>query len=1054
MHASRLCCLAAASLFVTSPSALGQSAKVTESLQSFRTYPFGDPNPMARMGTLYPYFRFEGYSTTWKEQAWKVVTLENPYIRVLIAPELGGKILGAYERSTGEAFLYSNKVVKFREIAMRGPWTSGGIEFNFGDIGHAPSTSTPVDYLTRANPDGSVSCFVGAMDLHSRTVWRVEIRLPKDRAYFETHSFWYNPTSEPTSLYHWMNAAAPAALDLQFVYPGTATIDHGGNVFDYPNGPEGRDLSRYADNAFGSHKSYHVLGTRTDFFGAYYTGRDFGVIHWSRYEDKPGKKIWLWSQARDGAIWTNLLTDPELGNGQYVEIQSGLLFNQAGSSSTSTPFKHQFLAPHSQVRFTEAWFPVMNTGGVVEANLSGALNVVRRGSQVTLTFCPVRPIDDVLEVMAGKSEVFSKGIRLRPLEPYRAEFEAPEGEFLTVSLGKDLLTYREGETSELQRPTVAPQAYDWESPSGLALRGAEEARQRNVSQALAYLERCLEKDPYHLQALALSAQCRARRGQWTEALALAKRALAIDAYDGDANFMYGVINRNLSLLVDARDGFAKAARTPEYRSAAVTELAEIALMEKRWEEAEHFASEAVALNHYDIRARRVLALTSRITRNSEKALAELDGLETLDPLDHFARFERYLHSPTTENKGAFTSGVRSELPHETFLELAVDYAELNLAEEAALVLEFSPSHPIVSYWKAYLAAKVGEDAKSRQDLASALEASPALVFPHRAETGEVLTWAESQSPHWKTKYYLGLLAWSRGLGGEAARHFAACGDQPDFAPFYVNRAVLSGPDSPSNAERDYRKAIAAGPGEWRTYRALGAFYNSRHEYAKGLTVFREGALKSPSSYVMLFDYAQSLLYNHRYDECLAILDTLVVLPFEGAGYSRQTYREACVLSALSKLKAGDADGALALVSKARQWPEHLGVGRPYSVDETVEDYIQARCEALSGKDATELFQRVADRPVAGSSSLLSAASLRHVGKDAVGARLLDAVSARDSASILARWSVAAYQKGPLAAEDLLKRSLGSDGGWYTFPSDPDFLLVHSVVMTIGLEEDP
>jgi len=51
--------------------------------------------------------------------------------------------------------------------------------------------------------------FVGAMDLHSRTVWRVEIRLPKDRAYFETHSFWYNPTSEPTSLYHWMNAAAP-----------------------------------------------------------------------------------------------------------------------------------------------------------------------------------------------------------------------------------------------------------------------------------------------------------------------------------------------------------------------------------------------------------------------------------------------------------------------------------------------------------------------------------------------------------------------------------------------------------------------------------------------------------------------------------------------------------------------------------------------------------------------------------------------------------------------------------------------------------------------------
>ncbi|MDP4149691.1 MAG: DUF5107 domain-containing protein, partial [Bacteroidota bacterium] len=72
---------------------------------------------------------------------------ENPYLRVLLAPEIGGKVLGAFEKSTGEPFIYFNKVVKFREIAMRGPWTSGGIEFNFGDIGHAPSTSNPATQL-------------------------------------------------------------------------------------------------------------------------------------------------------------------------------------------------------------------------------------------------------------------------------------------------------------------------------------------------------------------------------------------------------------------------------------------------------------------------------------------------------------------------------------------------------------------------------------------------------------------------------------------------------------------------------------------------------------------------------------------------------------------------------------------------------------------------------------------------------------------------------------------------------------------------------------------
>lgn len=64
-------------------------------------------------------------------------------------PEIGGKIWGAFDKVSKKEFIYNNHVVKFRDIAMRGPWTSGGIEFNFGIIGHAPTTSTPVDYLTK-----------------------------------------------------------------------------------------------------------------------------------------------------------------------------------------------------------------------------------------------------------------------------------------------------------------------------------------------------------------------------------------------------------------------------------------------------------------------------------------------------------------------------------------------------------------------------------------------------------------------------------------------------------------------------------------------------------------------------------------------------------------------------------------------------------------------------------------------------------------------------------------------------------------------------------------
>ena len=167
-----------------------------------KTYPFSDPNPVPTLTTntaIYPYHTFDGYTQTGQEQPWKVVTLENDYIRVSLLPQVGGKVWGAIEKSTGEDFIYQNEVLKFRNIAMRGPWTSGGIEFNFGIIGHSPTTATPVNYIIQKHDDGSVSCIVGTIDLPSRTQWRVRVTLSPDQAYFETNSLWYNGDQPATS---------------------------------------------------------------------------------------------------------------------------------------------------------------------------------------------------------------------------------------------------------------------------------------------------------------------------------------------------------------------------------------------------------------------------------------------------------------------------------------------------------------------------------------------------------------------------------------------------------------------------------------------------------------------------------------------------------------------------------------------------------------------------------------------------------------------------------------------------------------------------------------
>src|SRR5919107_865041 len=147
-------------LFLVTPilSIAQQKAIIKETTKVFKTYPFSDPDPIPQTGKIYPYFRFDGYTNTPVQKEWKVVEMENDYLRVTVMPEVGGKIWSAIEKSTGKSYIYYNHTVKFRDVAMRGPWTSGGIEPNYGIIGHTPNCATPVDYVTMKKADGSVSC--------------------------------------------------------------------------------------------------------------------------------------------------------------------------------------------------------------------------------------------------------------------------------------------------------------------------------------------------------------------------------------------------------------------------------------------------------------------------------------------------------------------------------------------------------------------------------------------------------------------------------------------------------------------------------------------------------------------------------------------------------------------------------------------------------------------------------------------------------------------------------------------------------------------------------
>jgi tetratricopeptide (TPR) repeat protein len=1047
------------------PPSFGQQATVEEESVTFKTYPFSDPDPMPLIGPIYPYFRFHGYSLEGRPQSWKMVRLENPFVKVLVAPEIGGKVWGAVEKSTGREFIYWNPVVKFREIAMRGPWTSGGIELNFGVIGHAPTTATPVDHIILANADGSVSCVVGAIDLPSRTVWRVNVRLPKDAAYLETECFWYNPTSFHDSLYNWLTSAQEVGQDLKYYYPGTHFIGHGGDAHPWPVIESGRDVSYYRNNDFGGSKSYHILGEYGEYFGGYYEKAGFGYGHWAAYDDKPGMKLWVWSLARDGGIWEELLTDPP--KKQYTEPQTGLLYNQAASDSGLTPFKHIFFAPQSVMRWKEIWFPVKDIGGLVAASPYAALNVENGKGSIKVGLCPLRPIDDDLIITLAGEQIFSRRLTLKPMETFIQTFETggKTGD-IGLTLGREKLrwTSRDKEANRLSRPVIAPPDFDWTSAEGLYVAGEELARQRSYDEALAKFRACLEKEPGHVRALTRMAEILFRRTDDNEALDCARKALAVDAYDPGANFIYGVINREFGRAADAKDGFSWAARSLEFRSASYEQLAELYLREGQRERAAEYARRALDYNADNLDARAVQAIIARLDRDDKTADAVLDEILRRDPLDHFSRFERYLLDPTPACRDAFTLLVRGELPHETYLELACFYFSLGLVEEAAAVLGLAPSYPLVHYWLAYL-GRDKDEAESRRHLQEAEAASARLVFSHRREDLPVLRWAAEKMSGWKTSYYLGLLLWNFGKMGETKAIFEKLAESPDWAPFYLTRAkILENDGDREKILADIQRAIRLDAEDWRAWRAQTGFYEKNGDYR--LALRSAGAIYKiqPEKPALAMDYARELLHAGQYAECLKALEKTNILPYEGAWEGRDLYRQAHLLLAVLGLKSGKLKAVAASVEKARLWPENLGVGKPFNVDERLENFILAAAAERRGdrEKAGTLYASIcADtdkfRTNWDAVHLVGAQALKKAGKAAEAERLFaDWRIARGEGDPVFSWAVAEFNGDEQGARAVLAKLKDTSAGaaWDLGTSDRNFILVMEIISAIDLLNGP
>uniref|UniRef100_UPI00321786C3 DUF5107 domain-containing protein n=1 Tax=uncultured Draconibacterium sp. TaxID=1573823 RepID=UPI00321786C3 len=1021
-------------LLFSQQTAFCQKATISEQVVDFKTYPYSDPDPVAHITQYYPYYRFDGFTNTAKQQEWKIVTLENKYIKVLVAPEIGGKVLGAIEKSTGEEFIYFNKVVKFRDIAMRGAWTSGGIEFNFGSIGHAPTTASPVNYLLKENTDGSVSCFVGAPDITSRTEWRVEIRLEPDKSYFETKAIWYNPSDLNSSLYNWMTASVDATDDLEYYFPGKTEIGHGGEASPWPINKQGTDISLYKNNNFGGPKSYHVLGEYAEHFLCYFRNKNFGLGHWSPYDEKPGQKIWLWALSREGEIWADLLTDP--GNVQYTEIQTGLLFNQAAQKSTESPYKHLFFNAGSEHKFNEIWFPVKGIGGMVKADEYGSLNVEKNKGVVKVGFCANQIISDEIIIWADGQEIARKKISLKPTEAFVDEYET-EAENIQVKIG-DIVSYCTKDSKEriLSKPTEIRDKFNWESTDGLFTAGLELEKQRFYKKAEEGYTQVLGKNPFHTGALTKMAGLLYRKMEYQKASEFTLKALSNDTYNPEANYNFGLISLKLDKKYDALDAFSMAARSMEFRSLAYTQISSIFFTDGETNKSLRYANEALDYNQNNINALKIKALVFEQKGLQNKRIETLEQILKIDPLNTFAQFEK-------END--FSVVLNYEMPHEICLEQAIAYSGLGLKEKAIKILEKSPKTPIINYWLAYLSG-------NKDYLQQATEASPNLVYPSRQETAEVLNWALTQNSHWKTKYYLGLIYWSKGCTTKAIKYFNECGNQPDYFAFYLTRFSLLQNESGYNGERDLLKAMELNQDEWRSYLALSNYYESKQKFHEALEWADKGFVKFPNNYVLAYQKAKTLLISEKYQESLKVLTETNILPNEGASAGRITYRQACIMDVVNQLKNNKNKSALSRINQARQWPENLGVGKPYDTDERIEDYLESLYWHKKGnsKKAKQLETAIlnfsANTSDFSSGQYLEAILLNKNGKKQEAQQLLDQWKIKAADNLIAAWCYAMLTDDTKEANKILNEIKTQNGGTLFNPKfvDTGFALIVAI----------
>ena len=819
--------------------------KAWRELVTIPTYEAGTPekNPMflekrvyqGSSGVVYPYPVIESVSDTKTDKDWMAVWLENEYLKVMILPELGGRIQMAYDKIKQRHFVYYNHVIKPALVGLAGPWVSGGIEFNWPQH-HRPSTFLPVDCEIVENGDGSVTVWVNEMERMTHQKGMAGFTLRPGCAYLEIQGRVSNRTPLPQSFLWWANPAVEVNEHYQSVFPPdvNAVFDHGKRaVSSFPiatgtyykmDYSAGVDISNYKNIHVPT--SYMAVNSQYDFVGGYENDSKGGMLHVASHHVSPGKKQWTWGNGDFGKAWDRNLTDPTpLSSANEDKIPSPLNGKDAAAAGGFRPYielmagvytenqpDFAWLMPYEEKQFVQYFMPYREIGIVKQATKDFIFNIdeVSEGKvEFKILATSQKTVRIVLENLHDKA-YYDKKVTLSPenvfTETVKVKRDRLEDLHLRIELAdlEYVAPYLEwsGEPDVIRAIPDAAEAplspQDTKTVDQLYLTGLHLEQYRHATwSALDYYEEALRRDPSDYRCNTQMGLWYLRRARFEKAesyLQTAVKALTKrnpNPYDGEALYYLGIVKRYLARNGEAYKYFRKCTWNKAWADAGYYEAACISIADERWEDALDELEHALISNSHNHQARALKAMVLRLMNRLDESKAWIKESYKLDPFNYLCMVEEHIMTSDSEPLERMARLMHGNIYN--YHEIALDYMHAGLNDEAKLVLQTAidnglDNSPLTYYYMAY-ASNILE---ATYYLQQARSASPDYCFPNRLEDAFILKHS-GLNPFVKdarAPYYLGCLYYDKRQYDLAVKYWERSAKlDPDFPTVWRNLAL-------------------------------------------------------------------------------------------------------------------------------------------------------------------------------------------------------------------------------------------------------------------------